>query len=104
MKTWGGGLAVALAAGALAVTASGAMLSGASQQPPATRSAAEAAATIAEQSRRLEEQLDTDYPRAEVGRMRDTAEAMRTVIGWNTVFIKNPCCGFLKQSLLFILS
>lgn len=47
-----------------------------------------AAAAIAIIDRRREEyvgELDAKYPRAEVGRMRDGAEAIRTVVGWNTV-------------------
>ena len=34
----------------------------------------------------MTDQLDRAYPRHKVGQMRDSAEAIRTVIGWNTVW------------------
>jgi hypothetical protein len=48
-----------------------------------------APAAVAAIEQRLEEyvrDLDAKYPRSEVGRMRDGAEAIRTVVGWNSVW------------------
>ena len=91
MAEWGRvSLAVPLSTGPLAARISGALH--AKRSPPhqsiapAWRSTSEVATTVREQSRRLVEQLDNDYPRPKYGRMRDTVEAMRTVIGWNTVW------------------
>ena len=30
--------------------------------------------------------MDAEYPRSQVGQMRDSVEAIRTVMGWNTVW------------------
>ena len=93
MAAWGPSTAVSLGGGAVALSASGALpkkedasgITRSSRKSP-VRGVAEVHAIVAEQSQRLVAALDEKYPRARVGRMRDAAEAMRTVIGWNTVW------------------
>ena len=48
---------------------------------PLFRATAELQGVVARRVAAVAAQLDRDYPRAEVGQMRDSAEAVRTVIG-----------------------
>lgn len=46
----------------------------------------QAKAIVSARLREVEADFESSFPRSQVGRMRDGAEAMRTVIGWNTVW------------------
>lgn len=64
-----------------------------------------AAGAIAIVDQRREEyvgELDAKYPRAEVGRMRDGAEAIRTVVGWNTVIRVAACLSLFSTYIQFM--
>jgi len=81
-------IAVPLRDGSASLSGLGpAPLSPAGTEPQPVWRATDSAQAIIDQ--RLEQvtiSLDTDYPRSEVGQMRDSAEAIRTVMGWNTVW------------------
>jgi hypothetical protein len=53
---------------------------------PVWRSTTAAQAIIEQRLQDITASLDKDYPRSQVGQMRDSAEAIRTVMGWNTVW------------------
>jgi hypothetical protein len=59
---------------------------GSSPPSPTWRTAAEVQGIIARRLDEVSADLDRGYPRSEVGQMRDGVEAIRTVIGWNTVW------------------
>lgn len=53
---------------------------------PVWRTAESAQAIIDQRLREVTASMDAEYPRAQVGQMRDSVEAIRTVMGWNTVW------------------
>ena len=59
---------------------------GEEEPKPTWRTTAVAQEIIAQRLGEVTAALDKEYPRAEVGQMRDSAEAIRTVMGWNTVW------------------
>lgn len=101
-------IAIPLAAGTVAVFAQGPPLAPTSDQavgdiaPKPKRSVSDAKAIVSARLAEVEAQLDHDYPRPEVGRMRDSAEAMRTVIGWNTVWDQRVKVG--AKSFVFLVT
>ena len=82
-------IAVPLSGGAVSLSGLGpAPISGrqAAQRAPTWRPTPKAKEIIAARLAEVTASLDGDYPRKEAGQMRDSAEAMRTVMGWNTVW------------------
>ena len=77
-------IAVPLSGGAVSISGFGSLDS--TDQIPQWISSETAQAITTKQLQKVTDSLDAEYPRAQVGRMRDSAEAMRTVIGWNTVW------------------
>lgn len=53
---------------------------------PAWRTTTTAQTIIEQRLREVTASLDAEYPRSKVGQMRDSVEAIRTVMGWNTVW------------------
>ena len=79
-------IAVPLRNGAVSLSAIGPTPISPQPPKPIWRSTRVAQGIVAERLAEVTASLDGDYPRAEVGQMRDSAEAIRTVMGWNTVW------------------
>ena len=79
-------IAVPLSGGAVSLSGLGPATTDTPQPKPTWRTTEAAKAIVTQRLAEVTAKLDRDYPRSTVGQMRDSAEAMRTVMGWNTVW------------------